>query len=112
VRQVVEALLSHGRIRRGFLGVGAQPIKLPESTSKQLGQETGLLLVSVDPESPAEKGSLFLGDTIVSIGGQPVRQLDDLFGALSGDRVGTSVPVQLLRGGQLQELSVTIGERP
>ena len=111
VRQVVQALLSHGRIRRGFLGVGAQPIKLPESTAKQLGQETGLLLVSVEPDSPAEKGDLFLGDTIVSLGGQPVRHLDDLFGALSGDRVGTSLPVQVLRGGQLRELSVTIGEQ-
>ena len=112
VRQVVQTLLTHGHIQRGFLGVGAQPIKLSESTAKQLEQETGLLLVSVDPGSPAEKGNLFLGDTIVSIAGAPVRHLDDLFGVLSGDRVGTSVPVRVLRGGQLQELSVIIGERP
>ena len=112
VRQVVQTLLTHGHIQRGFLGVGAQPIKLSESTAKQLEQETGLLLVSVAPGSPAEKGQLFLGDTIVSIAGAPVRHLDDLFGVLSGDRVGTSVPVRVLRGGQLQELSVVIGERP
>ena len=112
VRQVVQALLSHGRIRRGFLGVGAQPIKLPESPAMHLGQETGLLLISVESDSPAEQGELFLGDTIVSLGGNPVRHLDDLFGTLSGDLVGTSVTVQILRGGQLQELQVTIGDRP
>jgi len=110
VRRVVETLLTHGRIRRGYLGVGAQPIQLPQATAQHLNQETGLLLVSVEPDSPAEKSHLFLGDTIVSIAGQPVRQLDDLFGVLSGDRVGTVVPVRILRGGEVRELSVTIGE--
>lgn len=107
----METLLAHGRIRRGYLGVGAQTIRLPEATAGQLAQETGLLLVSVEPNSPAEKGRLFIGDTIVSLAGQPVRHLDDLLALLSGDRVGTTVPVRILRGGQPQELSVTIGER-
>ncbi len=111
VQRVVTTLLTHGRIRRGYLGVGAQPIQLPQGTAENLDQETGLLLVSVEPGSPAEKGELFLGDTIVSIDGQPVRQLDDLFGALSGDRVGAEVPVRILRCVEVRELSVTIGER-
>jgi S1-C subfamily serine protease len=111
IRHAVETLLAHGRIRRGYLGVGAQTIRLPEATAGQLAQETGLLLVSVEPNSPAEKGRLFIGDTIVSLAGQPVRHLDDLLALLSGDRVGTTVPVRILRGGQPQELSVTIGER-
>lgn len=111
VQRVVETLLAHGRIRRGYLGVGAQPTRLPESVASQLGQETGLLLVSVEPNSPAEQGKLFMGDTIVTLAEQPVRHLDDLFAVLTGDRVGSAVPVQLLRGGQLQELPVTIGER-
>ncbi|MFQ6028058.1 MAG: S1C family serine protease [Dehalococcoidia bacterium] len=111
VGRVVDTLLAHGRIRRGYLGIGAQPIQLPQATGQQLNQETGLLLVSVETDSPAEKGKLFLGDTILSLDGQPVRHLDDLLGLLGGDRVGTSVPVRILRGGQLQELSVTIGER-
>ncbi len=111
VRRVVSTLLTHGRIRWGYVGVGAQPIQLPQGTAQDLDQETGLLLVSVEPGSPAEKGGLFLGDTIVSIDGQPVRQLDDLLGALSGDRIGTAVPVRILRGGEVRELSVTIGER-
>ncbi len=111
VQRVVSTLLTHGRIRWGYVGVGAQPIQLPQGTAQDLDQETGLLLVSVEPGSPAEKGGLFLGDTIVSIDGQPVRQLDDLLGALSGDRIGIAVPVRILRGGEVRELPVTIGER-
>lgn len=111
VRGVVEALLAHGRIRRGYLGVGSQMVRLPEALQNELGQETGVLLVSVEPDSPAGRGGLLLGDTIVGLDGQPVRQLDDLLGLLSGERVGRSVPVRIVRGGQVQEIGVTIGER-
>ena len=111
VRRVAETLLAHGRIRRGYLGVGAQPTRLPEASAAQLGQETGLLLVSVEPGSPAERGNLFMGDTIVSLDGQPVRHLDDLFALLNAERAGASVTVRILRGGQTHELSITTGER-
>jgi S1-C subfamily serine protease len=112
LRSVTEALLAHGRVRRGYLGVGAQPVRLPAGLAQQLGQETGLLLVSVDPSSPADQGELVLGDTIVAIGGEPVRHLDELLGKLSGDRVGAATPVRIVRGGQVTERSVTIGEHP
>jgi S1-C subfamily serine protease len=112
VRQVVETLLAHGRVRRGYLGVGAQPVRLPEALAESLGQETGLLLVSVEPGSPADGAGLTLGDTIVALDGQAVRHMDELLALLGGDRVGASVPIGILRGGQTQELVVTIGERP
>jgi S1-C subfamily serine protease len=107
----VEALLEHGHIRRGYLGVGAQPARLPEGLAAELEQETGLLLVSVDSGSPADQGGLAMGDTIVTFDGQPVRHLDDLLAMLGGDRVGAEVSVRILRGGQLQEESVVVGER-
>lgn len=110
-RRVVETLLAHGRVRRGYLGVGAQPARLPAALGQQLGQESGLLLVSVEPDSPADQGGLLLGDTIVAVDGQPVRHLDDLLALLSGDRVGKAMPVRVVRGGQVQELTVTVGER-
>ncbi len=112
VRSVAETLQTHGRIRRGFLGVGAQPARLPEKLAQELGQETGLLLVSVEADSPAERGGLAMGDTIVSFAGEPVAHLDALLAQLSGDRVGQSLPVRIVRGGKVQELSVEIGERP
>jgi S1-C subfamily serine protease len=111
LERVVETLLAHGRMRRGWLGVGAQPVRLPEGLAQQLGQETGLLLISVNPGSPADEGGLLLGDTIVGLAGQPVRHMDDLLALLSGDRVGQDTPVRIVRSGQLQEVQVVIGER-
>jgi S1-C subfamily serine protease len=109
--EVVQTLLTHGRVRRGYLGVGAQPVRLPAGLGQQLGQETGLLLVSVEPGSPADQGGLLLGDTIVAFDGQPVRHMDDLLALLSSDRVGETMPVRIVRGGQVQELQVVVGER-
>ena len=107
VRRIVETILAHGRVQRGYLGVGAQPTGLPEKLAQELGQETGLLLVSVEPGSPAERGGLFLGDAIVSLAGQPVRRLDDLLAGLGGEQIGKQVPIRIVRGGQMQEITVT-----
>jgi len=112
LRKVVETLLTHGRVRRGFLGVGAQPVRLPGALAERLGQETGLLLLSVEADGPAEKGGLMLGDTLLALDGEPVRRLDELLTMLSGERVGSLAKVRLLRGGETKELKVTIGERP
>lgn len=111
LRKIVEMLLTKGKISRGYLGVGAQPARLPEALTNQLKQETGLLVVSVEPGGPAEKAGLFMGDTLVALDGQPIRHLDDLLAALSGDRIGATVPARVVRGGELRDLSVMIGER-
>jgi S1-C subfamily serine protease len=111
VQQVVQTLLAHGRMRRGYLGVGTQPVHLPAMLAQHLAQETGLMIMSVSPGSPADKAGLLLGDTIVALDGHPVRNMDDLLALLSGDKVGAEVPVRLVRGGQAQELAVVIGER-
>ncbi len=111
VDRVVESILSHGRVQRGYLGVGVQPVNLPETLAEELGQETGLILISVEPGSPAEAGGLTLGDTLLSVHGEAVKRLDDLLGLLSGDLVGEVVEVRILRGGELSEQKVTVGER-
>jgi S1-C subfamily serine protease len=111
VRQVVETLLTHGRVRRGYLGVSTQPVRLPAGLAQQLGQETGLLLVAVEPDSPAEQGGLVLGDTLVRLANQPIRHHDDLLAQLSPDLVGATVLLRLVRGGQVIELNVPVGER-
>lgn len=111
LRRVVATLLAHGRVRRGYLGVSTQRVRLPASLAEQVGQETGLLVGSVVADSPAERGGLFLGDTIVAVAGEPVRHHDDLLAKLSGDRVGQAVSLRIVRGGQVQQISVTLGER-
>lgn len=110
IRGVVNTLVTHGRVRRGFLGVKAQPVQLSANIAAEVGQETGLLLAGVEPDSPAEQGGLLLGDTLVTFDGAAVRHMDDLLALLSGDRVGRAVAVRIVRGGQLQTVNVTIGE--
>lgn len=111
LRRVVATLLTHGRIRRGYFGLGAHPVRLPAAWQQQ-GQEVGLLVVSIEPGSPAERGGLLIGDTLVAIDGTLVRRHDDIQARLTPESVGTTVRVRLIRGGEVKELSVTIGERP
>lgn len=111
LQRVAGALQAHGRVRRGFLGVSAQPVRLSAAVAAQVNQETGLLLAAVEAGSPADHAGMYLGDTLVTLDGQSVRHMDDLMAALSGDRVGKAVAARIVRGGQIHEVSVTIGER-
>lgn len=110
--RVVEALSKDGRVRRGFLGVSAQPARLPAGAVQQAGQETALLLISVEAGSPAEAAGMTLGDALVMLDGVRIRHMDDLLAVLAGNRTGKTVTARVLRGGQMLELAVTIGERP
>lgn len=110
-RQTVESLLAHGRVRRGFLGIGAQAVKLPEALRTTTGQAAGLLLLNVEPAGPAERGGLLLGDTLVTLNGQSVPSLDSLLAALSGDLVGRKVAARIIRGGRLTDIDLVVGER-
>src|SRR5215471_1149644 len=112
LHRVVGMLLAHGKIRRGYLGVSTQPVRLPAGLQQSVGQETGLLLITVEPQSPAEQGGLLLGDTLIAFDDTPVRHPDDLLAFLSTDRIGATVRVRLVRGGQVQEQAVVVGERP
>jgi S1-C subfamily serine protease len=98
-------------MRRGYLGVGIQPARLPAGLAEEVAQKTGALIVSVEADSPAERGGLFLGDTIVTLDGHKIEDMEALLSSLSGARIGATVPVQIVRGGQVHEVSVTIGER-
>ena len=108
--RVVNAILAHGKVRKAYLGVGTQPVRLQAAASANVGQETGLLIISVEESGPAERGGLLQGDTIVSLDGEPVRQVDDLLSLLGSDRVGKAVEVAVIRGGVLSKISVSLGE--
>lgn len=113
LKRVAQALLTSGRVRRGYLGVSTQPVALPRALVDQLhlGQETGLLVVGVEQDSPADRGGLMLGDVIISLAGQPVRDADDLQAALGPERVGQATPALVVRAGGSKELTITVGER-
>lgn len=111
VASVTETLVTHGRVRRGHLGIGAQVVRLPDGIEKDAGQESGLIIVSVESKSPAETGGIMLGDTVVAFNDTSIRHMDDLLAELTGDTVGQIVKLRVIRGGELKELTVTIGDR-
>jgi serine protease DegQ len=111
VEKVVDSLRQYGRIRRAYLGVGTQPVRLGDALKSQLGQEAGLLVVTVEAGGPAASAGLMQGDIIVALDGNAVRQLDDLFRALRRLEVGSSHTLRVARAGELKELSVKAGER-
>jgi S1-C subfamily serine protease len=110
-RKVADALRQHGRIKRGYLGISTQPVSLPEAIRAQAGQAAGLMVIGVEKDSPAEKGGLLQGDVIIALAGQRVTSVESLQGALGPGTVGQAVPMRVVRGGQVTEISVTVGER-
>ncbi len=111
VRRVVESLLSHGKVKRGYLGIGTQPVRLSAAIAEELDQEVGLMIVSVEPDSPAEKGGLLLGDIIVTLDDYAIESVDELLVLLGSDRVGEEAALRVVRGGSLTDVGLTIGER-
>lgn len=114
VTQRVEHVVRRGRIPRAYLGVGTQPVELPDPLRERLSlaQRTALIVVNVRSGSPAATGGIMIGDVIVSIAGQSIAEPQDLVAVLQPDRVGSVVTVSILRGGEPRDLPVTVGERP
>ena len=110
--RVADSLLAHGRVQRGYLGVSTQRVHLPDDVKAELGQKRGLLVVSVENDSPAAKAGLTLGDTLVAFADNSLQSHDDLLAGLSGELVDTAVSVRFVRGGQIHTTDVTIGPRP
>jgi S1-C subfamily serine protease len=104
VSRVVDDLLTTGHVRRGYLGVGLHPVELPDGRS-------GLIILSIEPNGPAAKGGIFVGDVLVALEGQPVADTDDVQAHLGGDRVGKPLTAEFIRGGAPLTLSLVPGER-
>ena len=113
VDRVADALLAKGRIARGYLGVGLQPVRVPESIARtlQLSRTGGAIVVAVEPGSPADRSGVMIGDVLVGIDGAAVSDVEDVHGLLGPDKVGSQSSLRVIRAGALTQVSVTIGER-
>lgn len=110
IARSVAELVAHGHMRRGYLGVSSQPLRLPQALRDQLSQRSGALVLETDPQGPAHAAGLALGDVIVTLDQTPIRGPRELVAALA-DKHGQSVQLRFVRGGQLETRSVAIGER-
>src|SRR5512140_2134585 len=113
VNRVVDWLLERGSVPRGYIGVGLQPVPVPESFQKNLSLKNsgGLMVLSVEQDGPADKSGILIGDILLDIEGKTIEDVEDLQSFLMRDRVGKAVRVKIIRGGTLKDLSVTVGER-
>ena len=110
-KNIADTLVKQGYIKRGYLGISSQLVRLPDAQRAGQTQEHGLLIVKVDENSPAEKGGLMLGDILVALDGHAINDSEDLQILLTGDRVGKAIPVDVIRGNTLKTLQVTVGQR-
>jgi S1-C subfamily serine protease len=104
IERVAGRLESHGRIARGYLGLGLQPVKLDDGV--------GAMVMSVDKSGPSATAGLRQGDIIVGWNDQTLASVRKLLHALGPDSVGTVVDLAVRRGGEPARFKVTIAERP
>ncbi len=109
VKSVVDKLVQDGKIKRAYMGITAESIRLPENLASQaeIGQNAGLIVYGVDQESAAKKAGLAIGDVIVKLDGKPVESLVELRGLLDDKAIGKRVKVSVLRGEKFTELTIT-----
>ena len=105
INRVADVLATKGRMARGYLGLGLQPVKLDDGG-------IGAIAISIDAKGPGAAAGVRQGDIIVAWNGEPIRSVHQLVRALGPDSVGASVRLTLRRGGEPIEATLTIGERP
>lgn len=111
LRRLVAQLEQHGRVRRSYLGLQLQPLRLPDAVQQQTGEEVGLLVTAVEKDGPADQAGLQYGDTVLHLGDDSVKTLQDLYRYLRQDHAGEQVPLTFFRNGQVTKAQVTLGGR-
>lgn len=114
INRVVDLLLQKGHIPRGYLGIGLQTVRLPDAllTSLKRREKTGVIVLEIEPDSPAQKAGLVIGDILVSLAGQSIAGLEDVQSHLSSGNIGKPLTAGIVRGGAAQEVNVVVAERP
>ena len=114
INRVVDALLAKGHVPRGYLGVGVQPVAIPEAvrTRLSLPNQSGVMVVSTEPGGPADRAGVLMGDVLVSVGPTALEGIEDVQSFSDSAMIGKPVTVKIIRAGELREVTITVGERP
>jgi S1-C subfamily serine protease len=114
IERVAPKLLAEGCIRRGYLGLGLQPIRLDEALAQANGLpgRRGIMVISLDPSGPARAGGVHVGDIIVGVDGEAVAGMRGLHARLTPESVGKAAVLKVVRAGQVATANVTIGASP
>ena len=114
IDRVIDALLEKGYVPRGYIGVGVQPVAIPEDLRASLGVKgkTGVMVVKIERGGPADKAGIFLGDILLAIGATELQQIEELQSFSDSGVMGKPVKAKLIRAGELREVEVIVGERP
>jgi S1-C subfamily serine protease len=103
-------VLEYGQARRGYLGVAGQQVSLTRSQSEAAGNESGVLVLGVVPDSPADRSGLLIGDVLLAFAGSAVTSPDALLEQLASHGAGGQASVGILRGTSKLDIPVTLGE--
>ena len=109
-RTIVAALMSEGRFRRAYLGIGGGSRPLPPRLARERGQSSGVEVVDVAPDSPAAAAGLRPEDLIVAVDGNPVADVGEVQRLMVGDRIGATVSLEVVREGRPIELRLVPAE--
>jgi S1-C subfamily serine protease len=110
--RVVPQLLSDGQVPRGWLGLGLQPVAVPEPLREAAGEATGMMVMSIAAGGPGEVAGVKAGDILLTIDGASMRGLRRVIAQLDDESVGKSLTLRLIRGGEVLTLNVVITARP
>jgi S1-C subfamily serine protease len=105
-RRIIGQLMSEGRVRRAYLGIAGGPRPIPPRLREQVGRPTGIEVVEVVRDSPADRAGLRPEDLIVAVDSHGVERVDDLQRLMVGERIGQSVTLRVLRADRVLEISI------
>jgi S1-C subfamily serine protease len=110
---VLDAILAKGHVPRGYLGVGVQPVAIPDTlrTRLTLANRSGVMVVSAESGGPADQAGVFLGDILVSLDSAPLEGIEDVQAFSDSGAIGKPVTAKIIRAGELREVTITVGER-
>ncbi|WNN88656.1 S1C family serine protease [Gloeocapsopsis dulcis] len=113
VNRVVSQLLEKERITRGYLGLGMQPVHLPDNLQQTLNLQTntGVIIVNVKPDGPGDRAGVMIGDILIALDGTPMRDSAQVLAMLEPERINQTLNAAMIRGGNLVQVAITVGDR-